>query len=86
MAGTQNDGVLSPLAQRVHDDHHKHPTRAFYDLDALGSMFEDQDLELLDDAYRELETKGLVKRSGSIVSFFGKPKPLYLVAESREAA
>jgi len=71
---------LSPLAEQVLADHRAQPDHVFYDDDALGSLFESQELDRLDAAYLELEKAGLMERAGVVVSIYGRPKALFRLA------
>jgi hypothetical protein len=67
---------LSHLAVQVLRDHAQRPRDVYYDLDVLGSMFRDADVDRLDRAYTELQAMGLMEPSGAVVSFSGEPKQL----------
>lgn len=70
------------LSIRVLRDHAADPNLLFYDVDALGSMFRDGDLQLLDRTYSELASSGHMQPSGTFISFFGSPKRLYKITPS----
>ena len=76
---------LSSLAQTLLDRMRESPNRLHYDTDVLGSMFRLTDLERLDTAYQQLETEGLIERSGAIISFFGQPKYIYRLSPKGQA-
>jgi len=75
---------LSALAIALLRDMERDPARAEYNTRVLGSMFRDEGVEKLDHAYAELRQAGLVEPTGSVVSFFGTPKPLYRITEAGE--
>jgi len=82
------DGMaISQLAIEVLRDHGKRPAHMFYDVDVLGPLFKDTELDRLDAAYIELIAAGLMESAGSVVSYFGAPKNLNrLTALGREMA
>jgi hypothetical protein len=72
---------LSSMATRLLDRLQQSPERLRYDTGVLGGMFRPGDLEILDSAYEELLTAGLIERSPGFVSFFGTPKRLFRLTE-----
>lgn len=77
---------LSPTAERVLSRLLREPDRFRDDVKALGRMFRQGDLAILDAAYRELESAGLIEPSAGFVSFFGTPKPIYRLTEQGRTA
>ena len=74
--------TLSDLAHRLLQLHAGRAGRLFYGTDVLGSMFRDADIARLDTTYAELVERGLMEPSGSVISYFGDPKPLFRLTES----
>lgn len=72
---------LSSLSQRLLRMHAARPDHQFYGVRALGSMFPESDLALLDAAYDELVKEGLIAKSNDVVSYFGRPTPLYAITD-----
>lgn len=72
---------LSTLSQRLLRNHAASPDYRSYEVEALGSMFRESDLSLLDAAYEELIKEGLIAKSNSVVSYFGRPTPLYEITD-----
>lgn len=76
----------SELALRLLQLHANRPSQLFYGTEALGSMFRDADLKLLDAAYEELERVRYMEPAGALISYFGEPKRLYRVTAQGAAA
>lgn len=72
---------LSELAMALLRDMASAPNRVEYNTRVLGGSFRDADVARLDEAYSQLEQKGLIQRAGVVVSFFGSPKPLYRITD-----
>lgn len=68
---------LSDLARRLLADMRKYPDRVEYNTRPLGGAFTDDDLPMLDAAYKELQKAGYVESAHATISFFGKPKSLF---------
>jgi hypothetical protein len=63
---------LSSLAEKVLADHRRAPEVPFYDLFSLGTLFDTAAVAQLDEAYLELEDRGLLMRvPGDFVRFGG---------------
>ncbi len=73
---------LSPLALVLLREMAKEPDRIEYHTRVLGGSFQHEAVRLLDDSYSMLARLGLIEATGTILWFFGAPKPLYRVTES----
>ncbi len=82
---------LTPLAQLVLEQHAGRPETVFYAFEALGSAAGENDFRRLDQAYQELEERGLMARTKHVVTFFGHSARLHQLTPlgrdlAREAA
>lgn len=74
--------ALSELAEQLLRTHAQHPNQPTYEVELLGSLFRDSELQRLNDAYRELLEQSLVERSGAAIRFFGATKSLYRLTQT----
>jgi hypothetical protein len=76
----QRRSPIPPLAARVLADHERAPDKPFYDLLSLGSLFDSAAVAQLDEAYAELERRGLVEQvAGEVVRFGGNTRPTFRI-------
>lgn len=68
---------VSPFAERLLQSHAVTPSRIFCNVELLGSLFRESDLNRLNHAYEELAAAGLMEKAALEGSFFGTPVHFY---------
>lgn len=74
-----SEGLRAPLALPLLAAMADAPDVLEYHTRVLGGAFTDESVHHLNAAYAELERFGFIKRSGTVIMFFGVPKVLYQI-------